>query len=81
MREVPGDVNTLREGGIGGILDRLPLLISYTDAQGRLQYANRALLLALGKPVDTPVGVPASQVLGTEIYARTQEHVASALRG
>ena len=74
-------MNTLREGGIGGILDRLPLLISYTDAQGRLQYANRALLLALGKPVDTPVGVPASQVLGTEIYARTQEHVASALRG
>jgi PAS domain S-box-containing protein len=81
LREVPGDVNILREGGIGGILDRLPLLISYTDAQGCLQYANRALLLALGRPVDTPVGLPASEVLGAEIYFRAREHVARVLQG
>lgn len=74
-------MNILREGGIGGFLDRLPLLISYTDAAGRLQYANRALLLALGKPVDALVGMPARELLGEEIYGRAGEHVAQVLRG
>jgi len=74
-------VNKLREGGIGGFLDRLPLLISYTDANECLQYANRALLLALGKPLDTPVGVHSSQVLGKEIYSRAQDHVRRVLQG
>jgi PAS domain S-box-containing protein len=74
-------VNRLRDGGISGILDRLPLLISYTDAQHRLQYANRALLLALGRPVDTPVGVPVCELMGEGIYSRAQAHVERVLRG
>lgn len=80
-REFPSNVNILREGGISGFLDRLPLLISYTDASESLQYANRALLLALGRPVDTPVGVPVREVLGGDIYSRAQEHVRRAMRG
>jgi PAS domain S-box-containing protein len=80
-REVPSNVNILREGGISGFLDRLPLLISYTDASECLQYANRALLQALGMPVDTPVGVPVRELLGDGIYSRAQDHVQRALRG
>jgi len=74
-------VNRLREGDIGVFLDHLPLLISYTDAAGNLQYANRALLLALRRPVDTPSGVPAREVLGEDIYRRAQAHIDRALAG
>jgi PAS domain S-box-containing protein len=80
-REVPSNVNILREGGIGGFLDRLPLLISYADTGERLQYANRALLFALGRPMDTPVGLPVRELLGDDIYSRAQEHVRRVLRG
>jgi PAS domain S-box-containing protein len=74
-------VSILREGGIGGFLDRLPTLIFYTDSHGSLQYANRALLLALGRPLDSPAGIPASQVLGGEVYARASAFIARALGG
>jgi PAS domain S-box-containing protein len=67
--------------GIGGILDRLPVLISYTDANGCLQYANSALLTALGKSLDTPVGLPARDLFGEEIYSRSQAHELNVLRG
>jgi PAS domain S-box-containing protein len=74
-------VNILRQGSIGEFLDHLPALISYTDAHGYLQYANRSLLRALGKPLDTPIGVPARQVMGDDVYSRADPHIARALGG
>jgi PAS domain S-box-containing protein len=74
-------LNKLREGGIGGVLDRLPVLISYIDAESRFQYANRALLQACGRSLDTPVGTPAREMLGEEIFVRVRPHIARALGG
>jgi PAS domain S-box-containing protein len=81
LRKAPSNVNILREGGISGFLDRLPLLISYTDSSDCMQYANRALLLALGRPVDTPVGLPVRDLLGESIYSRAREHMRRVLEG
>ena len=80
MRRGTG-LNLLREGAIGGILDRLPVLISYTDAEGRFQYANTAMLNACGSPLDMPAGVHARDVLGERIYARVTQHMERAVRG
>jgi two-component system, NarL family, sensor histidine kinase UhpB len=74
-------VNKLREGGIGGILDGLPVLISYTDVEGRFLYGNSALLRACGKPLDTPAGLHARELLGEVQYARCAAHMKRVVRG
>ena len=74
-------MNRLIEGEIGGFLDHLPLLISYTDSDGRLLYANRALLTAVGRPIDTPVGVSSAEVFGEDVLQRAGASIAGALRG
>jgi PAS domain S-box-containing protein len=74
-------VNGLTEGGISGIFDRVPVLIAYTDAQERLRYANRAMLLILGQRTDTPAGVPVREVVGEEIYTRVRSRIERVLQG
>lgn len=67
-------------GGIGGIADRLPIYITYTDIDGHVRYANPALLRAVGKP-GFRSGGHLRELLGEDIYARTEPQMRRVMQG
>jgi diguanylate cyclase (GGDEF)-like protein/PAS domain S-box-containing protein len=63
------------------ITDNLPVLISYIDAEERLQFANDTYRAWYGVDVIDAIGKPFSDVIGAAAYAQRREHLRAALRG
>jgi diguanylate cyclase (GGDEF)-like protein/PAS domain S-box-containing protein len=63
------------------ITDNLPVMISYIDAEHRLQFLNKTFQDWTGIATVTALGQPMSKVLGTHLYEHRREPLEDALRG
>jgi PAS domain S-box-containing protein len=66
---------------LGAILDALPAMVGYWDADLHNRFANRAYVEFLGLTPEEIHGRHASEVLGPELYAQSGRHLERALRG
>ena len=66
---------------IGAILDALPAMVGYWDADLRNRVANRAYVEFFGLTPEQIRGRHASEVLGPELYALNRPHIERALAG
>jgi PAS domain S-box-containing protein len=70
-----------REHDLQVVIDAMPALISYVDADGRYRFANRSYEEWFGLARQDVVGRAMSEVLGAGAVDALQPHVQSALRG
>lgn len=63
------------------ITDNLPMMISYIDAQERMQFTNQQFEVWTGIPVASALGRPLRDVIGEPMYLQRQQHLAKALGG
>ncbi len=63
------------------ITDNLPVLISYIDSQGVVQFANETFRTWLGVDPQTMVGKPIRDIVGAELYEPRRPFVERALLG
>jgi PAS domain S-box-containing protein len=74
--EVPG-----QEEDLGAILDALPAMVGYWDADGRNRVANRAYLKFFGLTPGQIRGRHISELLGPDLYELNRPHIERALGG
>jgi PAS domain S-box-containing protein len=75
-RPVPGESRYLRR-----IVDSTPSLMAYWGADLRCRFANQAYARWFGVDPDALVGTSIQDLLGPELFALNQPHLASALEG
>lgn len=63
------------------ITDNLPVLISYVDGQGLVQFANETYRTWLGADPQAMLGRNFRDILGAELYEPRRPHLEQALRG
>lgn len=63
------------------ITDNIPALIAYVTAEERVAFANRRYEEAYGILQEELAGMPASEVLGPEVYVQSQPYIQQALAG
>jgi two-component system, NarL family, sensor histidine kinase DevS len=63
------------------IVDNLPAMVSFWDADGRNGYANQAYVEWFGIAPDQLLGMHVSELLGPELFGRNRPHIEAALRG
>lgn len=63
------------------VTDNLPMMISYIDAQRRLQFTNLQFEYWTGVKIADALGRPLQEVVGEELYAQRREHLTRALAG
>ncbi|WP_310327628.1 diguanylate cyclase domain-containing protein [Roseateles asaccharophilus] len=63
------------------ITDNLPVMISYIDAEHRLQFLNRTFEQWTGVAVADALGKPMREVIGEQLYEQRREPLAKALEG
>jgi diguanylate cyclase (GGDEF)-like protein/PAS domain S-box-containing protein len=63
------------------IVDNVPALIGYVDAEQRFQFNNLEFEHWLGKPKGEITGRPVREVFGEEEYQKVKPHLERALRG
>jgi PAS domain S-box-containing protein len=66
---------------LGAILDALPAMVGYWDADLHNRFANRMYVEFLGLTPEEIRGRHASEVLGPELYALNRRHIERALTG
>jgi PAS domain S-box-containing protein len=66
---------------LSAILDALPAMVGYWDADLRNRFANRAYVEFFGLTPDAIRGRHAHEVLGPELYALNRPHIERALAG
>ena len=62
-------------------MDQIPVTVSYIDAEGHYRYINRAQEMWLGKTEAEVVGKHVRDVVGDEVWANIEPHLAAALAG
>ena len=63
------------------LLDRVPSMMAYFDAELRCRYANSPYKAQAGLQPTETLGRTMPEILGTEVFARRKAHVARALSG
>ncbi|WP_164931993.1 GGDEF domain-containing protein [Janthinobacterium sp. 17J80-10] len=63
------------------ITDNIPALVAYVTADERVAFANRRYEEAYGILQEELAGMPASEVLGPEVYAQSRPYIHQALAG
>ncbi|WIT10389.1 response regulator [Paucibacter sediminis] len=66
---------------IHAVTDAMPGMLSYWDADQTCRFANRAYLEWYGRAPEDMLGMPMAELLGPELFARTEPHVQAVLRG
>jgi len=66
---------------IHAVTDAMPGMLSYWDADQTCRFANRAYLAWYGRAPEDMLGMPMAELLGPELFARTEPHVQAVLRG
>ena len=76
-------INKLKasENQIRVITDALPVMISYIDKEKRYQFANKAYSQWFGNRLDQILGRHVRDVLGEDMYQKTQPYLVRALQG
>jgi diguanylate cyclase (GGDEF)-like protein/PAS domain S-box-containing protein len=76
-------MHELRSSGerLRTIMDSLPALIGYIDADERYRFNNRAYEQWLGRPLGEITGKTVREVMGEAQYAKVQPRIERALRG
>jgi|GEM_PF-2461479 len=69
------------ERRLRSIADNLPVLISYVDLEHRLTYANETYKHWMGMDPALVVGTHLKTLIGPELYAQREPHIARALTG
>ncbi|PNY79261.1 sensor domain-containing protein [Deinococcus koreensis] len=86
LKDIDGRVHAQQELArarrhLQGILDNLPAMVGYWDAQGRNRFGNAAYLDWFGHHPDTLRGRHISDIIGAELYALNRRHIEGALAG
>ncbi|MFZ2650745.1 MAG: response regulator [Burkholderiaceae bacterium] len=63
------------------IMDQIPVTVSYIDAEGRYRYINRAQEIWLAKTDAEVAGQMVREVVGEQVWANIEPHLATALAG
>jgi PAS domain S-box-containing protein len=63
------------------LVDRVPSMLAYWDAQLRCRFANRAYEAWFGVDRDALIGTTLPDLLGPALYALNRPHIEAALRG
>lgn len=69
------------EARLKAIADNLPVMISYIDAQYRLQFANRTFAQWTGIAVESALGRSLPEVVGSHLYEQREPALRQALGG
>ncbi len=64
-----------------GIMNQIPVTVSYIDAQGHYRYINHAQEVWLAKREDEVIGKHVRDVVGPELWASIEPHLSAALAG
>lgn len=75
------DSGILRFQSPGPVVDALPVLISFVNAERRLEFANVAFSKWIGRPPEELTGLLLQDVLGDAKYTELKPHIDTALFG
>jgi diguanylate cyclase (GGDEF)-like protein/PAS domain S-box-containing protein len=82
-REIARAATTLaeRERFIRMVTDNIPGMVAYWNLDMRCEYANKAYLERFGRTWEQMHGITLRELLGEELFAKSEPHVRAALRG